>query len=51
MSTSDDLTWFGQSLDEVMPRLGVHTLAFFAFWVAACASSALTRCLAWVRTN
>jgi hypothetical protein len=37
-----DLHWFDQPLDEIMPRLGIYTVAFFAFWLVACASSALT---------
>ena len=37
-----EMHWFGQPLDELMPRLGVYSLAFFAFWLIACASSAMT---------
>ena len=35
-----DLHWFGQDLD--LSRQAIYTLAFFAFWALATASSALT---------
>lgn len=43
MVDPDDLHWFGQPLG--LSRLGVYTLAFFAFWGMAMASSALTTLL------
>ena len=39
-----DLHWFGHPL--AMSREAVYTLAFFAFWVLALISSALTALLA-----
>ena len=38
-----DLHWFGQELD--LSRQAIYTLAFFAFWALAMASSALTALL------
>lgn len=38
-----DLHWFGHPL--ALSRQGVYTLAFFAFWILAMASSALTTLL------
>lgn len=38
-----DLNWFGQDLD--LSRQAIYTLAFFAFWVLAMLSSALTTLL------
>lgn len=38
-----DLHWFGHPL--AMSREGIYTLAFFAFWILAMASSALTTLL------
>jgi hypothetical protein len=38
-----DLHWFGQDLD--LSRQAIYTLAFFAFWVLAMVSSALTALL------
>lgn len=38
-----DLQWFGHPL--TMSRQGVYTLAFFAFWMLAMVSSALTTLL------
>lgn len=39
-----DLSWFGQPVE--MSRQGIYTIAFFAFWVCAIASSGLTTLLA-----
>ena len=39
-----DLHWFGQPL--ALSRQAVYTLAFFAFWAIAMASSAITAMLA-----
>lgn len=39
-----DMHWFGQPLD--FARAGIYTLAFFAFWLIAALSSALTLLLA-----
>lgn len=44
MVDPQDLHWFGHPL--AMSREGVYTLAFFAFWVLAMISSALTALLA-----
>ena len=44
MVDPQDLHWFGQPL--ALSRLGVYTLAFFAFWVLTMASGALTTLLA-----
>lgn len=39
-----DLHWFGQPIE--LSRQGIYTIAFFVFWAAAMASSALTTLLA-----
>jgi hypothetical protein len=44
MVDPQDLHWFGHPL--AMSREGVYTLAFFAFWLLAMISSALTALLA-----
>jgi hypothetical protein len=44
MVDPQDLHWFGHPL--AMSREGVYTLAFFAFWILAMISSALTALLA-----
>lgn len=44
MVDPQDLHWFGHPL--AMSREGVYTLAFFAFWLLALISSALTALLA-----
>ena len=44
MVDPEDLHWFGQPL--ALSRVGVYTLAFFAFWILTMASSALTTLLA-----
>jgi hypothetical protein len=44
MVDPQDLHWFGHPL--AMSREAVYTLAFFAFWVLALISSALTALLA-----
>lgn len=43
MVDPEDLHWFGQPLP--LSRMGVYTLAFFAFWLVTMASSALTTLL------
>jgi hypothetical protein len=44
MVDPQDLHWFGHPL--AMSREAVYTLAFFAFWILALISSALTALLA-----
>lgn len=44
MVDPQDLHWFGHPL--AMSREAVYTLAFFAFWILALVSSALTALLA-----
>ena len=39
----EDLHWFGQPM--TLSRQGVYTVAFFAFWILAMVSSALTTLL------
>lgn len=39
----EDLHWFGQPVE--LSRQGIYTLAFFAFWLMAAGSSALTTLL------
>jgi hypothetical protein len=39
----EDLHWFGQPIE--LSRQGIYTLAFFAFWLMAAGSSALTTLL------
>jgi len=43
MVDPQDLHWFGQPVE--LSRQGVYTLAFFVFWAASMASSALTTLL------
>ncbi|MBU3652688.1 MAG: hypothetical protein FGM44_06330 [Limnohabitans sp.] len=39
----EDLHWFGQPIE--LPRQGIYTLAFFAFWILTMVSSGLTTLL------